>query len=105
MIRRQWPLKVEMAALVHVTSGSSLSTNPPSIYCHTDWTEQERVEAGAFTSSAERMIAMYTEGAPTSRLTVDTEIFDFYNGNGAPSFGNSHSFAEDFAPQDMNALK
>lgn len=77
----------------------------PSIYCHTDWTEQERMEAGAFATSAERMIAMYCDDTPANRLIVDTDLFDFYNSNGAPAFGNSRAFSEEFAPQNRVALR
>ncbi|MVT07823.1 alpha/beta fold hydrolase [Chitinophaga tropicalis] len=78
---------------------------PPSIYCHSDWTQEERLKAGAFTNSAERMIALYTKAAPVNRLVVDTDIFDFYNVEGAPAFENSHLFAEEFVPPDMESLK
>ncbi|MEG0870715.1 MAG: alpha/beta hydrolase [Hafnia sp.] len=78
---------------------------PPSIYCHSDWTQEERVKAGAFTTSAERMLALYSGASPASRLIVDTDIFGFYTVKGAPAFENSHLFAEDFVPPDMEALK
>lgn len=78
---------------------------PPSIYCHSDWTEEERVKAGAFTTSAEAMISMYYREGPSNRLVVDTDIFDFYTVKGAPAFENSHLFAGEFAPPDMEALK
>lgn len=77
----------------------------PSIYSHTDWAEQERMEAGAFTTSAERMIAMYYGETHTNRLIVDTDLLDFYNSNGAPAFENSHGFMEAFVPQDRPALR
>ncbi|NIJ79269.1 alpha/beta fold hydrolase [Xanthomonas cannabis] len=77
----------------------------PSIYSHSDWTEEQRVQAGAFATSAERMIAMYYEETPASRLIVDTDLFDFYNSKGAPAFENSHAFMEDFVPQDRGALR
>lgn len=77
----------------------------PSIYSHTDWTEEQRVQAGAFATSAERMIAMYYGETPASRLIVDTDLFDFYNSNGAPAFENSHGFMGAFVPQDRVALR
>ncbi|MEQ9969478.1 alpha/beta hydrolase [Pectobacterium carotovorum] len=77
----------------------------PSIYCHSDWTEEERVKAGAFTTSAEAMIAMYYGKGPSNRLAVNTDIFDFYTIVGAPAFENSHKFAEEFVPSDMAALQ
>lgn len=78
---------------------------PPSIYCHSDWTEEMRVKAGAFTTSAEAMIAMYHGKGPSNRLTVNTDIFDFYTVVSAPAFENSHSFAEELVPPDMDALQ
>lgn len=77
----------------------------PSIYAHTDWTEQERINAGAFATSAERMIAFYYGETPANRLIVDTDLFDFYTTEGAPAFENSHTFMEVFVPQDRPALR
>ncbi|MBD3906296.1 alpha/beta hydrolase [Chryseobacterium sp. Ch-15] len=77
----------------------------PSIYCHSDWTQEERTKAGAFALSAERMIALYIEETPVNRLLVDTDIFNFYNIKGAPAFENSHLFAEEFVPPVLDSLK
>ncbi len=44
---------------------------PPSIYSHTDWSEEERLNAGAFTSSPEAMIDAFGRGKPTNRLVVN----------------------------------
>ncbi len=77
----------------------------PSIYCHSDWTEEERIRTGSFTTSAEAMIAMYYGEGPSNRLSVNTDIFDFYTVIGAPAFENSHSFAEQFVPPDVAALR
>lgn len=76
-----------------------------SIYCHSDWTQEERTKTGAFAASAERMIATYIEKTPVNRLLVDTDIFDFYNIEGAPAFENSHMFAEEFVPPVYESLK
>lgn len=78
---------------------------PASIYCHSDWTQQERVNAGAFTVSAERMIEFYTKGTPVNRMIVDTDIFDYVGTEGVPVYENSALFAEEFAPNDMESLK
>ena len=78
---------------------------PASIYCHSDWTQEERINAGSFTNSAERMISLYTKQEPVNRLIVDTDIFDFYNIEGAPAFENSHLFAEEFVPPVMESLQ
>lgn len=78
---------------------------PPSIYCHRNWTEKERVNAGAFTLSVEAMIDTYYQRGPSNRLLVNTDIFDFYNVNGAPAFENSHHFGEEMLPPDMEALE
>ncbi len=78
---------------------------PPSIYCHRDWNEEERVKAGAFTTSAEAMISMYYRKGPSNRLVVNTDVFDFYTVKGAPAFENSHLFAEKCVPPDEVALE
>ncbi|GKW23648.1 hypothetical protein PEC311524_12420 [Pectobacterium carotovorum subsp. carotovorum] len=51
------------------------------------------------------MIAMYYGKGPSNRLVVNTDIFDFYTIVGAPTFENSHKFAEEFVPADMAALQ
>ncbi|WP_313104958.1 alpha/beta fold hydrolase [Pseudescherichia vulneris] len=76
-----------------------------SIYCHSDWTEEQRINAGAFTTSAEAMISMYYGKGPSNRLVVNTDIMDFYTVTGAPAFENSHTFAEEMVPPDMAALE
>lgn len=78
---------------------------PPSIYCHSNWTQEERVKAGSFTTSAERMIDFYVRQQPASRLVVDSDIFDFYTVEGAPAFENSHSFEGKVSPPDVDALE
>lgn len=82
----------------------ALIDEPPSTYCHTDWSEEERIKAGAFASSAEGMIDIFSGKVPGNRMTVNTELFDYYTVKGAPAFENSLTFANEFAPPDMDAL-
>ena len=49
----------------------------PSVYCHSDWTEEEQTKAGAFTTSSGSMIFLYYQKGPSNRLVVNTDIFDF----------------------------
>jgi len=76
-----------------------------SIYAHSDWSEEHRVQSGAFATSAERMIALYFGEAEANRLIVDTDLLDFYHSKGAPAFENSHSLMEALVPQDREALR
>jgi non-heme chloroperoxidase len=46
---------------------------PVSIYTHANWSEQERLNAGGMTTSAERMIEAY-RGAPTNQQVVDMKV-------------------------------
>jgi non-heme chloroperoxidase len=48
---------------------------------------------------------MYYGRGPANRLLVNTDIFDFYTVENAPAFENSHTFAAEFAPKDMDALQ
>jgi len=77
---------------------------PISIYSHADWSEQERSDAGGITTSAERMVAAFTTGAPASRLVVDTTGMERFAAMDSPYFVNSKSFADQFIKNDPKAL-
>lgn len=49
---------------------------PVSIYSHADCSEQERRDAGGMISSAERMVATFTTGAPTNQFIVDVKVVE-----------------------------
>lgn len=77
----------------------------PSIYCHSNWTEEQRINAGAFTASAEIMIDMYYGRGTTNRLQVNTDLFNFYNTADAPAFENSIALCEQVCPHDKESLE
>lgn len=74
---------------------------PVSIYSHADWSEQERRDAGGMTSSAERMVATFTTGAPTNHLVVDMKVVERAMAKDSPYFVNSQAFAGEFIKTDM----
>ncbi|WP_175687351.1 alpha/beta fold hydrolase [Burkholderia multivorans] len=73
----------------------------PSIYCHADWSEQERLEAGAFTSSPERMIASYTTMTPTNSLVSATRVLERAMLGDSPYFQNAMALSQAFVQNDM----
>lgn len=77
---------------------------PVSIYSHSDWSEQERLDAGGMTTSPERMIATFTAGVPTNRLVVDMNAVERYSAKDSPYFVNSESFANEFIKNDPKFL-
>jgi pimeloyl-ACP methyl ester carboxylesterase len=77
---------------------------PLSIYSHADWSEQERRDAGAITSSPERMIAAFTGRAPTNSLYVDSRAFERSQLVDSPYFVNSESFAREFVKNDIKYM-
>ncbi|MDJ0391291.1 alpha/beta hydrolase [Roseomonas sp. E05] len=77
---------------------------PISIYSHADWSERERLEAGGMTTSPERMIAAFTQGAPTNSLIVDMSAVERAMAMDAPAFQNSASFAREFIQNDPAAM-
>ncbi|KPU59469.1 alpha/beta hydrolase family protein [Pseudomonas fluorescens] len=79
----------------------SVIDQAPSIYCHADWTEQERLQAGAFTTSPERMIASYAKGAPTNQLISATRVLDRAMALDSPYFHNVISLAQAVVKDDM----
>lgn len=72
----------------------------PSIYCHADWTEEERLEAGAFTTSPERMIASYT-GGTSNMLISATRVLERAVDLTSPYFHNVLSLAQAVIKDDM----
>jgi pimeloyl-ACP methyl ester carboxylesterase len=72
----------------------------PSIYCHADWTEQERLDAGAFTTSPERMIASYT-GGTTNMLISQTRVLERAVDVSSPYFHNVLSLVQAVVRDDM----
>lgn len=77
---------------------------PISIYSHADWSEQERRDAGAITSSPERMIAAFTQGVPTNTLYLESQAFQRARMTDSAAFVNSESFAREFVKDDVNAM-
>lgn len=79
-----------------------------SIYCHSDWTEEQRVNTGAFVRSVESHISMFSGvfggGKPINRMVVNTDIFDFYNTIDASAYENSLSLSEQIVQQDIDSL-
>lgn len=62
---------------------------PISIYSHDDWSEQERLDTGGTTTSAERMVTAFTTGAPTNSLVTDMRPIERFMAKDAPAFVNS----------------
>lgn len=77
---------------------------PVSIYAHADWSEQERLEAGGMTSSAERMVATFTTGAPASSLVIDMKVVERAMAKDSPYYVNSEAFAGEFIKNDSKYL-
>lgn len=74
----------------------------PSIYCHADWTEQERLDAGAFTSSPERMIASYTQMMPVNMLISGSRVLEHATQMDSPYYANALAFAQSIIIDDMS---
>lgn len=77
---------------------------PISIYAHQDWTEKERSEACATTTSPERMVAAFTTGGPANKLTTDLKPFERAQLMSSPYFENSERFAAEFVKNASKAL-
>jgi pimeloyl-ACP methyl ester carboxylesterase len=78
---------------------------PPSIYSHADWTEKERLDAGAITSDAERMIDSFTSGKMPNKMVVDSQAFQRATLMDSPYYQNSESFAQAFVKNNIDDLK
>ncbi|MBA3043457.1 MAG: alpha/beta hydrolase [Gammaproteobacteria bacterium] len=78
---------------------------PISIYSHSDWSEQERLDAGGTTTSAEQMVAGYTAGAPLNSLVTDLKALQRSMLKDSPYFVNSGAFASVFVKTDPEATR
>jgi pimeloyl-ACP methyl ester carboxylesterase len=72
---------------------------PVSIYTHADWTEEQRLNAGGMTTSAERMIAAFG-GAPTNSQVVDMNVVRRAMDTSSLYYQNSEAFAREFIKSD-----
>lgn len=79
----------------------SIIDQAPSIYCHADWTEKERLDAGAFTTSPERMIASYTGAGTSNMLISGTRVLERAVDLSSPYFHNVLSLAQAVVDDDM----
>ena len=78
---------------------------PPSIYAHADWTEQERLDAGAITTSPERMADAFILGKPVNELVAHVAPFARFMLRDSPYFANSEAFAGAVVKNDPAYLK
>jgi pimeloyl-ACP methyl ester carboxylesterase len=76
---------------------------PISIYAHDDWTEQERLDAGGSTTSAERMVAGFTGKGPLNALTTDLKPLERSQAKDSLAFANSEAFANAVVTTDPAA--
>ncbi|TDV50243.1 pimeloyl-ACP methyl ester carboxylesterase [Pseudomonas graminis] len=79
----------------------SIIDQAPSVYCHADWSEEERVQAGAFTTSPERMIASYTQGTATNMLVSGSRVLERAMAMESPYFHNVISLVQAAVNDDM----
>lgn len=79
----------------------SLIDQAPSIYCHADWTEQQRLDSGAFTTSPERMIAAYVNMTPTNTLICASRVVEHAMAIDSPWFHNVISLSQAVVEDDM----
>lgn len=77
---------------------------PVSIYAHSDWSEQERLNAGGSTTSPERMVAAFTAGGPVNALVTDLKVLERSRQLDSPYYRNSESFAAAVVQSDPAAL-
>lgn len=78
---------------------------PVSIYSHSDWSEQERLNAGGTTTNAEQMVAGMVKGSPLNTLITDLKPWQRFQLKDSPYFVNSESFARDVIQTDPEAIQ
>lgn len=77
---------------------------PISIYTHADWSEQERLDAGGMTTSAERMMAAFA-GVPVNNMIANlSKLMQRAVAMDSPYYQNSAAFAQAVIKPDMNYM-
>lgn len=79
----------------------SIIDQAPSIYCHANWTEQQRLDAGAFTTSPERMINAYINRTPSNQLISGSRVVERAMALDSPYFHNAIILAQAVVKDDM----
>lgn len=77
----------------------------PSVYSHADWSEKERVDAGAMTSDIERMIESFSTGKLPNTMIVNSQAFQRAGLMDSPYYQNSETFAKEFVKTDPVSIK
>ncbi len=76
----------------------------PSIYSHADWSEQERLDAGGFTTSPERMIASFMSMTPTNTLITQNHLWERFTAMDSVYYKNTEEFSKHFIKNNVNDL-
>lgn len=77
----------------------------PSIYSHSDWSEEERLKAGSFTTSVEQMVEAFSTGKPSHKQIVDSNVFNQFMKMDSPYFRNAIKLSHEFIKNDPAFLK
>jgi non-heme chloroperoxidase len=76
----------------------------PSIYSHADWSEQERLDAGAYITSPERSIEGFQAMKPTNMLISNTHVFERAMATDSLYYRNSEALSQAFIKNDPKYL-
>jgi pimeloyl-ACP methyl ester carboxylesterase len=76
----------------------------PSIYSHSDWTEQERLDAGGFTTSPELMIASFMNMKPTNKLITQNHLWERSTAMDSTYYENTQEFSKKFIKNSAQYL-
>jgi pimeloyl-ACP methyl ester carboxylesterase len=77
---------------------------PPSIYSHADWTEKERLEAGAITTNVERMIDSFSSGKMPNSMVLNSQLFTRAGLMDSPYYQNSESLSHAFVKNNTGDM-
>lgn len=81
-----------------------LVDEPISIYTHTDWSEEERLNAGGMTTSIERMLEAFSGATSPNTQIVNSNVMQRAMTQDSDYYKNSQDFANHFIKNDMNAM-
>lgn len=76
----------------------------PSIYSHADWTEQERLAAGGFTTSPERMIESFITMIPANKLITQNHLLERFSAMDSPYYENTEELSKKLIKNDVHDL-
>ncbi|HBV9990950.1 TPA: alpha/beta hydrolase, partial [Klebsiella aerogenes] len=76
----------------------------PALFVRQNWTENERLQSGAFCRTAELMIDMFSGKASFNKMVVNTRLPELLSRMDSPYYANVRDFGEKIIPTNIDTM-